>query len=109
MKLKEELANIVPTANAICEVNPWLSSLKPNRNKWTAVSSFRSSLWNVDLIADNGDPDGRNAQTGFANRVDKASHMGSFFLFPILAVVFNMQNPSFVPTNFMTYFVGMLR
>jgi hypothetical protein len=34
--------------------------------------------------------------------------MGRFFVFPILAVAFNIQNPSFVPTKFMTLFVGTL-
>jgi hypothetical protein len=61
----------------------------------------------VDLIADNGDADGRNVQTGLANPVYRASHMGRFFVFPILAVAFNIQNPIFVPTNFMTLFVSM--
>jgi uncharacterized membrane protein len=60
MKLKGELARTVPTASIIHGVKPWLFTLKPNRNKWTSVMSYRSSLWNVDLIADNEDPDGRN-------------------------------------------------
>jgi hypothetical protein len=96
--IKGELVKTVPTASAICGVKPWPS-----------VTSYRSSPWDVDLIADNGDPDGRNVQTGLVNRVDRASHMGRFFVFPIPAVGFNIQNPSFVPANFMTLFVGMLR
>jgi hypothetical protein len=70
--VKGELVKTVLTASAICGVKPWPS-----------VMSYRSSLWNVDLIADNGDPDGRNVQTTLANRVDRASHMGRFFVFPI--------------------------
>jgi hypothetical protein len=74
------------SASAVCGVKSWLSSLNTNRNKWTSVTSYRSSLWNVDLIADDGDPDGRNVQIELANMVDRASHMGRFFVFPILAV-----------------------
>jgi hypothetical protein len=55
--------------------HPWSKTMtlysKPNRNKWTSVTSNRFSLWTVDLIADNGDPDGKNVQTGLANRVDR--------------------------------------
>jgi hypothetical protein len=66
--IKGEIVKTVPTASAICGVKPWPS-----------VTSYRSSLWDVDLIADNGDPDGRNVQTGLANRVDSFRNVVFFF------------------------------
>jgi hypothetical protein len=78
----------VPTASVIHGVKPWLSTLKPNRNKGASVTSCRSSLWNVDLIADNRDPDWRNVQTGFANRaysiVSLQPSVGSWRLYQFL-------------------------
>jgi hypothetical protein len=38
--------------------------------------------------------DGRNVQIRLANRVDRASHMGRFFVFPIPAVAFKVRKPS---------------
>jgi hypothetical protein len=43
------------------------------------------SLRFVHLITDKGDPNGRNIQTGLANRVCRACHMGRFLIFPIPA------------------------
>jgi hypothetical protein len=61
---KGELVKTLPTTCAICGVKPWPS-----------VTSYRSSLWDIDLIADKGDPDGGNVQLGKGQPTRKADNL----------------------------------
>jgi hypothetical protein len=51
------------------------------------------------LIDDKGGPDGRDIQTGLADRVFQTRHTGRFLVFPMPAVAFNQQNPDFPLTT----------
>jgi hypothetical protein len=59
-------------------------------------------------ISDKEDPDEKSVQTGSADRIGEVYHMGRFLVFPIPAVIFKFQNPSFFPAYSMIHFIGML-
>jgi hypothetical protein len=61
-------SNLAPTANAIFGVKSEHSRLEPIEIYEQSVTSYWP-LWVGNLIADNGNPDGRNVRTGLAKRI----------------------------------------
>jgi hypothetical protein len=61
----------------------------------------------TDLIADKGDPDGRNVQTGLAYQIGYHAIWADSLYFPYLPLSFNFQNPSFIPAYPLTLFIGI--
>jgi hypothetical protein len=59
--------HVVSATSAICGVKAEHSRLKPYGPHEESVTSYRSPLRVRNLITDEGDPDGRNVQTGLAD------------------------------------------
>jgi hypothetical protein len=58
----------VPNASAICGVEIKQTRLKLSETHEESIMSYWS-IWVVNLIADKGDPDGRDIQIGLADRI----------------------------------------
>jgi hypothetical protein len=82
----------VPTASAIYEVNPERSGLKPYRNPRRICHIILISV--VDnLISDKGYPDGRNIQTGLADRILETESDSRYTKYNESAHVGRLTNP----------------
>jgi hypothetical protein len=89
----------VYTASAICGVQTEHSGLKPYRNP-----SHHTGLLYVlvtSLLI-------RRIQIEEMSRLGWLVGFVKHIVFPIPAVTFNFQNPSFIPTSPVTVFIGML-
>jgi hypothetical protein len=60
------------------------------------------------FCCDVGSPHGKDIQAGLAHGMVHYRVVGGFLVFPVCSVCFNLQALCFIPTYFMTFFVGML-
>jgi hypothetical protein len=80
--------------------------IKLGRRKKPAIMLTTIGL--VDLFLNEGDPYRRDVQTRLADGISYTCYISRFLVLPVPTVALNLQDPSLVPVNPMTFFVGML-